>query len=156
VNEADHLRLFSLLPGKQLRLALVRVATLEEKLARWLPFAHSPRFGHLCASLSDTGFGRSASLHLFLPATRMLQDYEGVVGELSRRGLRVRGTYGERSPIVGGVIQVSPRTPGGLSEQDLFTRLEQAAQLLEEQEARSRERLVSEDLTHLEDVVWRA
>src|SRR5688500_7211942 len=72
VNEEDHIRLQSLLPGLQLDAAYALVDKLDDTLDGFFDerggYAYSERFGYVTACPTNAGTGMRASVMLHLPA----------------------------------------------------------------------------------------
>jgi protein arginine kinase len=88
VNEEDHIRLQSLLPGLQLDAAYHLVDRLDDTLESYFDsrggFAYSDTFGYLTACPTNAGTGVRASVMLHLPGARN----RGQIGALAQMGRR--------------------------------------------------------------------
>jgi protein arginine kinase len=156
VNEEDHLRICSVLPGKQLSLAWARVRQAEDEFSRWLLFARRDKFGYLTASPLKSGFGLSGSVLVTLPGLRLLGHQDSLLQRLRRRGLAIRGSQGEWCQVIGDVFQVTVAASAGLDEAALSAGLGQAMTLCERSEHNAREALQTDRATDLKDWVGRA
>ena len=67
-----------------------------------------------------------ASVLLFLPALTECGHISDMISEMSRRGLTVRGLYGEGSQAEGYMYQVSNEVTLGVSEEDIIESVELA------------------------------
>ena len=86
VNGSDHLCMTAIASGLQLRKPWVRLAPLDDRLARILDFAFNEQLGYLTASLGHTGTGLKASVVLHLPALGMVGGVEELAS-LARKEL---------------------------------------------------------------------
>ena len=104
VGEEDHLRIFSIQQGGNLGAVYSRLVDgLGALEAAGLVWARSPSLGFLTFCPSNLGTTLRASIHL---KARALTESE--VRNLSEReDLQVRGTHGEHTENVGGVLDIS-------------------------------------------------
>ena len=156
VNEEDHLRIQSLLPGFQpdeaWRLAREMDALLRERLR----FAFHHEFGFLTSCPTNTGTGLRASVLIHLPALVLTREIGKVLQGISQIGLTFRGLYGEGSDIIGNYFQISNQTTLGKTETELIGHLAKIAQQVVEYEENARQLLAKDALDEIEDKVWRA
>jgi protein-arginine kinase len=121
VNEQDHLRIISLQPGTDMAAVFHRLAegihiigsALE---AMGYPFVYDKVRGYMGSEPSQLGTGLRASVLIRLPLLSAHPDFRALCGA---RGLGVRGTNGEHTPIVDGVVDISNRRRLGRTEVDL-------------------------------------
>ncbi len=156
INEEDHLRLYSALPGKQLSLALARVHQAEEEFSRWLLFARHDKFGYLTSSPLKSGFGLSGSVLVALPALRLIGHQDLLLQRLRRRGFAIRGSHGEWAQVIGDIFQVTVAVSAGMDGTAFADRLNQAMVLCERSERNAREALQTDRAADLRDWVNRA
>ncbi len=138
VNEEDHLRLASLLPGQQLRAAHAAVDRLDDGLSAALDFAFRDDLGYLTACPTNLGTGLRASCLVHLPALTMTGAVGKIVEGLGRAGLIVRGVYGEGTRVIGDFFQLANATGFGRTEGEILAALEKSvgAVVARENEAR--------------------
>jgi protein arginine kinase len=156
VNEEDHLRLQTLLPGNQLRKTYQLTNDLDDELEKHLDFAYREARGYLTACPTNVGTGMRASVMVHLPALVMTNQVQQILGALTHLGLTVRGLYGEGSQAFGHLFQVSNQITLGKSEEDIITHLEAVTGQIVEHELKAREVLLSDAKLAVEDKVWRA
>jgi protein arginine kinase len=139
VNEEDHLRLASLLPGLRLREAHAAVDRLDDGLAGTLDFAFRDDLGYLTACPTNLGTGMRASCLVHLPALAATGAVGRLVDSLTRAGLVARGLYGEGTRVYGDFFQISNATGFGRTEGEILAALERsvAAIVAREKEARA-------------------
>jgi protein arginine kinase len=157
VNEEDHLRLASLLPGLQLREAHAAVDRLDDGLSASLDFAFRDDLGYLTACPTNLGTGLRASCLVHLPALAMTGAIGRLIESLTRAGLVARGLYGEGTRVIGDFFQLSNATGFGRTEGEILAALERsvAAIVAREKEARASLNAGSSKL-RLEDAVHRS
>lgn len=135
INEEDHLRMQSLLPGLQIKEAWSAIDAVDSALEKKLPFAFSPSLGYLTACPTNLGTGIRVSAMLHLPALVLSEQINQIVQAVNKLGLAVRGLYGEGTEALGNVFQVSNQMTLGEVETDIVERLNKVlAQLIEHEE----------------------
>jgi protein-arginine kinase len=97
------------------------LALLEPLLGS--PFATSPNFSYVTSCPSNLGTGIRASVLLHLPHLTA-DNNPRLVSELAEPlGISVRGSNGEHTPIVGHMVEVSPRARLGVSSFEMMATL---------------------------------
>lgn len=148
VNEEDHIRLQSLLPGLQLDAAYHLVDRLDDTLEGFFDtrggLAYSETFGYLTACPTNAGTGMRASVMLHLPALEIVGKIERARKWADERQLTLRGTFGEGSKIWGHLHQLSNQTTLGVDEAEVLLDVENAARELCAMERRARTSLATE------------
>lgn len=139
VNEEDHFRLASLLPGLQLRAAHAGADRLDDRLSSVLDFAFRDDLGYLTACPTNLGTGMRASCLVHLPGLTLSGALERTMDGLGRAGLIVRGLHGEGTKVVGDFFQLSNATGFGRTEGEILAALEKAVSTVvaREKEARA-------------------
>lgn len=156
VNEEDHLRLQSFMPGLQLRNAWGLVDRLDEEMGGQLPYAFHPSFGFLTSCPTNVGTGLRASVLVHLPGLVLTKEISRVLHSLGQVGLTFRGLYGEGSEVVGNFFQVSNQTTLGKTEDDLVDHLDHMVRQVIRHELQARQVLLRDARAVTEDKVWRA
>lgn len=167
LNEEDHLRLQVFAPGLELDALDERVNALDDGLSERLPFAFNTKHGYLTSCPTNTGTGLRVSVMLHLPALsfRGADTGSGSSGEkgivrvhkaAQRLGLTVRGSHGESSRAEGDFYQISNQVTLGRSPEEAVADLRSVLDLVINFERKSREYVLKDDRTRIEDVVWRA
>lgn len=141
VNEEDHFRLASLLPGLQLREAHGAVDRLDDRLSSVLDFAFRDDLGYLTACPTNLGTGMRASCLVHLPGLTMTGAVGKLLESLGRAGLIVRGLYGEGTKVFGDFFQLSNATGFGRTEGEILAALEKAVAAVVAREKEAREAL---------------
>lgn len=156
VNEEDHLRLQSFMPGLQLRNAWGLVDRLDEEMGGQLPYAFHPTFGFLTSCPTNVGTGLRASVLVHLPGLVLTKEISRVLHSLGQVGLTFRGLYGEGSEVVGNFFQLSNQTTLGKTEDDLVDHLDHMVRQVIKHEIQARQVLLRDARAVTEDKVWRA
>ncbi len=157
VNEEDHLRLASLLPGLRLRDAHAAVDRLDDGLSSALDFAFRDDLGYLTACPTNLGTGMRASCLVHLPALALTGAVGRLIESLTRAGLIARGLYGEGTRVIGDFFQLSNATGFGRTEGEILAALEKSVGAVVAREKEARAALsAGAARTRLEDEIHRA
>ncbi len=139
VNEEDHLRLQTLVPGNAPRDALRDVQDVESRLAVRLSWARdAEKWGYLTAAMSNTGTGLRLSVLAHLPALVFLNRLDRVFDAARQLGVSVRGAHGEHSLAAGDLFQVSNEQTLGVSVENTAGRVCSFADILVRDERTAR------------------
>jgi protein arginine kinase len=148
INEEDHLRIQSLLPGLQLDAAHTAVDRLDDALETWLDersgLAYSETFGYLTTCPTNAGTGLRASVMMHLPALEITGKMERTRKWAEENQLALRGSFGEGSKIWGHLHQLSNQLTLGVDETETLLMTENAARELCDMERRARVALNSD------------
>lgn len=135
VGEEDHLRLIALRPGGDLGELSRRLERALAHLASTLEFAYDEDLRYLTSCPSNLGEGMRAGVHAHLPV--LAEDMEAAQDLAASYGLVVRGTAGEHTAAVGGVLDLSLRYRLRLDRRDHLLALQRGvAAFLQAEEAR--------------------
>jgi protein arginine kinase len=138
VNEEDHLRIQSVMPGLMPEDAWAAVDDIDEELAGALEFAYSGRYGYLTASVTNVGTGLRVSALMHLGGLAMLGKVRTTLRAAYDLGVSVRGLFGEGSSGLGDLFQVSNEVTLGLEEREIVARVRGVAEYLLRQESLAR------------------
>ena len=145
INEEDHWRVQTLLPGLQFDAAFALADKLDDALEGALDegasIAFDAQFGYLTACPTNAGTGLRASAMLHLPALELAGRAEKARRWAQTRGFELRGTFGEGSKIWGHLHQLSNQASLGLDEAEILLETEAATSELVEMERAAREEL---------------
>lgn len=156
INEEDHVRMQTLLPGLQLQEAWRRSDALDTGLEQQVSYAFSTRWGYLTACPSNVGTGMRASVMLHVPGLVLMEEIHPIIKGLGKIGLAVRGLWGEGTEATGHMFQISNQVTLGDLEVDLVSTLEQIVQELVQHEKNARIRLMESKENTVRDHVGRA
>jgi protein arginine kinase len=156
VNEEDHLRIQSLYPGLDPKSAYEKANSFDNEIGRYLEYDYDADFGYLTACPTNAGTGMRTSVLIHLPGLVLTREIDKIISSISRRGLIVRGFYGEGSDVLGNLFQVSNQNTLGLSENDIIDQITRTLREIIDSESAARQRLVDEASDMIEDKIWRA
>lgn len=160
VNEEDHLRLQSMLPGLQLDAAYTLVDKLDDALEKFFDqhasFAYSDSFGYITACPTNAGTGMRASVMLHLPALEIAGRIKLAHKFAKEREFALRGTFGEGSKVWGHLHQLSNQVTLGLDEAEILLEVEDVVRHICEMEREARHDLPEQFLDITRDAVGRA
>lgn len=138
VQEEDHLRLQTILPGNQIDEAAHTCGQMEAALRREVEFAYDDQFGHLTASPVNSGCGMRMSALLHLPGLSAQGMLDEVLQAALAVGCSVRGLYGEGTLRSAGFVQVSNTTSYGIQYNQVVERVSASVQYLTHAERQAR------------------
>ena len=156
INEEDHLRVQSLLPGLQIERCWQAASQADDWLERQLDYAFDEKWGYLTSCPTNLGTGMRASVMMHLPALQMSGQGHAAFQRLAQLGLAVRGIYGEGSEAVGNFYQISNQLTMGQTEEGLCQYLTGLILQVVSQEKMLRQQMLQGTNKNLEDRVGRA
>ena len=156
INEEDHLRMQSILPGLALRESYQIIDEIDTQLEQLLEFAFDRQLGYLTACPTNLGTGLRASAMLHLPALMLTNQVDQVIQAVNKIGLAVRGLYGEGTEALGNLFQVSNQTTLGDRELEIIARLQKVIEQIVNHEKNARQKLLGDSTTMLCDQIGRA
>ncbi|MCB4790731.1 MAG: ATP--guanido phosphotransferase [Elusimicrobia bacterium] len=157
VNEEDHFRLVSILPGLNLEAAARVIDTIDNKLSQELGFAFSEQWGFLTACPTNAGTGMRASCLVHLPGLILADKIEPMLRELAKLGVVVRGLYGENTEVLGDMFQITNGPTLGRTESEVIKTVEHVVSAIINYEKNARNELRHGRTALLtEDKVYRA
>lgn len=156
VNEEDHLRIQSLLPGAQPKEAWNLASQVDDLFDTAFGYAWSAETGYLTCCPTNVGTGMRASIMIHLPGLAFSRQLATVLGTISKLGIMVRGMFGEGSDALGNVYQISNQITLGQREEDIIEALNRVAEQVIRHELDARARLVEAENLAIRDKVWRA
>lgn len=142
INEEDHLRMQSLLPGFQLEAAWQAIDRLDTALEQVLDYVFSRELGYLTACPTNLGTGIRVSAMVHLPALVLDEQVTQIIQAVNKLGLAVRGLYGEGTEALGNVFQISNQMTLGEAEGEIVERLAKVVAQVIEHEENARARLL--------------
>jgi len=156
INEEDHLRIQTLLPGLDLFGAWKLCSEIDDKLESQLNFAYHKDLGYLTACPTNVGTGLRASVMVHLPSVSLTGHINTMIDALRKIGLTVRGIYGEGSEAVGNLYQISNQTTLGDTEQEILDKLNKIIYQIVTRERNTRKYLMDKKGIEIEDKVYRS
>lgn len=156
INEEDHLRIQTLLPGLNLEEAWLLCSDIDDKLESKLNFAYHEDLGYLTSCPTNVGTGLRASVMVHLPCLTMTGNINSLFEALRKIGLTVRGIYGEGSEAIGNLYQISNQTTLGETEEEIINKLNKIITQVVTKERNTRTFLQDKKGIELEDKVFRS
>jgi protein arginine kinase len=144
VNEEDHIRIQTLLPGLQLGEAYQLADNVDDLLESKIDYAFDEQIGYITACPTNVGTGLRVSIMVHLPALVVTGQVRAVLSAVSNLGIAVRGLYGEGTEASGNMFQLSNQVTLGRSEQELIENLHAVTMQVIEQERATRKKLILE------------
>ena len=156
VNEEDHIREQCFLRGLELERAFETLNDYDNKMLSKLDVAFDDKFGFLTSCITNLGTGMRASVLMFLPALTLSGEINSIINALQRRGLCVRGVYGESTNFDGYMYQISNARSLGISEKEIIGLVKETVLRVCEYENRARIKLLADKEIEITDRVFRA
>lgn len=138
VNEEDHLRMQTFRRGFDLGDAWQSATLLDDQIGTYGDYAFTDRLGYLTACPTNIGTGLRASVMLHLPAMTASRQ-TGLLQQVSKAGMTVRGFFGEGSEATGDLYQISNQVTLGRSEEDILAGLTATTKQIIDAERKLRE-----------------
>ncbi len=156
MNEEDHIRIQSLLPGLQLENTWRKAEDIDNALEQCLDYAFCDEMGYLTTCPTNVGTGMRASLMMHLPGLAMTKQINRILSALYQVGMAVRGLYGEGTEVVGNILQLSNQITLGQNEREIIRNLNGVVRQLLDQEEGARQILLNECREKMADRAGRA
>lgn len=156
LNEEDHIRIQSILPGMQLNQAWELADKIDNIIEEKIEYAFNENYGYLTSCPTNVGTGMRASVMVHLPSLSMIGYINGLLSTVGKLGLAVRGTYGEGSQSVGNLYQISNQVTLGQSEDDIISNISGVIAQIIEQERMARNKILKESGIQFEDKIFRS
>jgi protein arginine kinase len=156
INEEDHIRIQVMQSGFNLFEAWNIINTIDDGLAKELPFAFNADWGYMTACPTNTGTGMRGSVMLHLPALVMSRQIDRVLAAIAKLSFATRGLYGEGTQATGNFFQISNQVALGHSETDVIENINGIIRQIIEQENQAREVILSKNKEVLEDRINRS
>lgn len=156
VNEEDHLRIQSILPGLQFEQAYMNCKAFESLPKLKEKYAYNSEFGYLTSCPTNTGTGIRASAMVHLPAMTMSGRIAHVLEACGKLGIAVRGIYGENSKTTGNMFQISNQITLGQTEEDIVENIKNIIIQICSLERKNRNTLKAKGGVNFEDRLCRS
>lgn len=156
INEEDHLRIQTLLPGLNLEDGWQLCTDIDDKLESKLNYAYHENLGYLTACPTNVGTGMRASVMLHLPCLTLTKHINSLIEAIRKIGLTVRGLYGEGTKSIGHLYQISNQTTLGETEEEIISKLNKIVLQIISKERNTRKYLIEKKGIDLEDKIFRA
>ncbi|MBM3707436.1 MAG: hypothetical protein FJW69_03700 [Actinobacteria bacterium] len=120
INEEDHLRIQSTMPGLSVYKTYSDVLKLEKIFEKKLGFCFNNDFGYLTSCLTNVGTSLRVSIISHLPAVVASGRIDDFVKNLKKINCSIRGFFGENSEVIGNLFQVSNQVSLGKNEKQIL------------------------------------
>ncbi len=157
INEEDHLRIQSIVPGLNLVKAHGDVKAIDHRMEDLVAYAFDDRLGFLTACPTNVGTGARFSVMMHLPALRITKSFRQLQNACEGMSIAIRGYHGEGSKTIADLYQLSNQITLGFNEDDLRKMLEnEFLPTVIESEREARMTIVQQFASKLDDRVFRA
>lgn len=156
LNEEDHIRLQVISSGMSLNECWEVANKIDDDLSGLIQYDFNDRFGYLTSCPTNVGTGLRASVLIHLPGLVHTGEIEGMIANISKIGLVVRGFYGEGTDVLGNLFQISNQTTLGRTEEEIIDSLVKVTRKIIENEQNAQEQLMTSAQDQIEDKVWRS
>lgn len=156
VNEEDHIRIQSILPGLQIKKSWEMASNIDDVLEQNLEYAYNEVWGYLTSCPTNVGTGMRASVMVHLPALNITGNMSKILQAVAHIGLTIRGLYGEGTEIMGNIFQISNQITLGRAEEEIVENLTAVTKQIIEKEKEARKILLENNRIQVEDKIWRS
>ncbi|HOH89203.1 MAG TPA: protein arginine kinase [Bacillota bacterium] len=156
VNEEDHIRIQTILPGLQIKKSWEIASDIDDILEQSLEYAYSENWGYLTSCPTNVGTGMRASVMVHLPALNITGNMNKILQTVAHIGLTIRGLYGEGTEIVGNIFQISNQITLGRAEEEIVENLTAVTKQIIDKEKEARRVLLESNRIKIEDKIWRS
>lgn len=156
VNEEDHIRIQTILPGLQIKKSWELASNIDDVLEQSLEYAYNENWGYLTSCPTNVGTGMRASVMVHLPALNITGNMSKILQAVAHIGLTIRGLYGEGTEIVGNIFQISNQITLGRAEEEIVDNLTAVTKQIIEKEKEARKGLLENSRIQIEDKIWRS
>lgn len=156
INEEDHIRIQTILPGLQIKRSWEMASNIDDILEQSLEYAYNENWGYLTSCPTNVGTGMRASVMVHLPALNITGNMSKILQTVAHIGLTIRGLYGEGTEIIGNIFQISNQITLGRAEEEIVENLTAVTGQIIEKEKEARRILFNNSRMQTEDRIWRS
>ncbi len=156
VCEEDHLRFQAFSDGLNIFDAGKKILEVEKKIGNNIKYAYDNELGFLTHCPTNLGTALRASVMMHLPALTLTNRIGEVKSQLEKIGVTIRGIYGEGSSAEAFIYQISNSLSLGISENDIFRKIETIAERVANDELDARASLLNTAPENLTDKIMRS
>lgn len=156
LNGDDHIRLQVLKPGLHLDEAWKEADQADDYINARFHYAFDDKYGYLTSFPTNVGTGMRASVVLHLPTLSMGRKFPGLINDMSRFGVSVKGIYGEGRENYGSLFEISNQKTLGLTEKEILDLVNKAAVQLDNQENQVRQMAMKNQRLEREDEAYKS
>jgi protein arginine kinase len=156
INEEDHVRIQTILPGLQIKKSWEMASEIDDLLEQDLEYAYNENWGYLTSCPTNVGTGIRASVMVHLPALNITGNMNKILQAVAHIGFTIRGLYGEGTEIVGNIFQISNQITLGRAEEEIIESLTAVTGQIIDKEKEARKVLLESNRIQIEDKIWRS
>jgi protein arginine kinase len=156
INEEDHIRIQTILPGLQIKKSWEMASEIDDLLEQDLEYAYNENWGYLTSCPTNVGTGIRASVMVHLPALNITGNMNKILQAVAHIGFTIRGLYGEGTEIVGNIFQISNQITLGRAEEEIIESLTAVTGQIIDKEKEARKVLLESNRVQIEDKIWRS
>lgn len=156
INEEDHIRIQTILPGLQIKKSWEMASEIDDLLEQDLEYAYNENWGYLTSCPTNVGTGIRASVMVHLPALNITGNMNKILQAVAHIGFTIRGLYGEGTEIVGNIFQISNQITLGRAEEEIIESLTAVTGQIIDKEKEARKVLLESNRIQIEDKIWRS
>lgn len=156
INEEDHIRIQSVLPGYNIDGAFENANKLDDVIDKELEYAFDEEYGYLTTCVTNTGTGLRASFMMHLPMLERTGQLRNISYAIGKFGMTLRGIYGEGSEPIGNIYQISNQITLGKNEKEIIDALKSITNQIIERETMVRQNIVANNGIEFTDNLYRS
>lgn len=156
LNGSDHIRIQILSSGLHLHEAWKKANQIDDYINARFSYAFDEKYGYLTSYPTNVGTGMRASVIIHLPTLSMGKKFNGLMADMSRFGVSIKGVYGEGRENYGCLYEVSNQKTMGQTERELVDLVSKAATQLNDQENQVRAITLENHRLEQEDEVYKS
>lgn len=156
VNEEDHLRIQTILPGNNIETALEKSNKIDDIIEEKTEYAFDKKYGYLTSCITNTGTGLRASFMIHIPMLEFSGQLRNIIPIIGKFGMTIRGIYGEGSEPIGSIYQISNQITLGKSETEIIEGLKSITEQIIQNENIIRENIIKSQKYSILDKVYRS
>lgn len=156
LNGTDHIRVQVLSPGLQLDQLWERCDQIDDYINARFPYAFDEKYGYLTSFPTNVGTAMRASAMVHLPTLSLGKKFSGLVAEMGRFGVTIRGVCGEGEDNYGSLYEIANQKTLGLSEKEILGLVNRTATQLLAQEDKVRKLALEKHYLECSDEAHRA
>lgn len=156
INEEDHLCIQALQLGNALEETASLAFQVDDEIGAYAQYAFDAELGYITSSPGNIGTGMRASCLLHLPALDRSKAIASLIQEAAKRKLLLCPLYQDGEEARGQIYVISSQISLGLTEQTMLDSLQGMIQEIASRERASRELLLLEEDSRLDDMLLRS
>lgn len=93
INETDHVKISSFVPGLDCETAMKKAYKIDEFLQQKLQFAASYDFGYLSSRIKDCGSGMKITVRMFIPSIILSGQFDSILSLVQEKKLLLKPVF---------------------------------------------------------------